>query len=205
MASGEPTFRPIFGAEWSSMPVVLRKHYANRPFSHDVVVAEGVMQVETSWLMRLLAPALRLLGAFPPFAGSNIPVKVTFRSEPDSQDFILDREFAFPERGTFRFRSSMEPCGGNEVIEWMRGGIGWRSAISFADHRVRLSHRGYAIRLFGRHVRLPLEAFIGRGEAWEEALDAERFAMAMTIRHPIFGNLYGYSGTFTVREMSLDA
>ena len=199
-----PIFRNIFGADWDRLSPVFRQHYANRPFSRDEVVVEGMMDVELSWLARLLSPLLRLSGALVPIAGRNIPVTVTFRSEPGKGAFILDREFRFPGRKPYHFRSAMLPAGGSEVIEWMPIGLGWRAAFSSADGQVRLDHRGYALRCFGRAIPIPLEWLFGRGEAWERAIDDTRFAMAMTIRHPLFGMLYGYSGTFRIRETRLD-
>lgn len=204
MSAHPSIFRQIFGEAWERLPAVFLLHYANRPFCRDVVVVEGVMAVETSLIVRLLAPVLRLSGALVPLAGRDIPVTVAFRSEPASQVFRLDREFRFPGRRPYHFRSRMMPAGGNEVIEWMPVGLGWRAAFSFADGRVRLHHRGYALRLFGLAVPLPLHLLLGRGEAEEEALDERSFRMAMTIRHPLFGKVYGYSGTFAVKEVRLD-
>jgi Domain of unknown function (DUF4166) len=162
------------------------------------------MAVELSWLTRLLAPLLRLTGALVPIAGRDIPVTVTFRSEADSAAFCFDREFRFAERDAYRFRSVMVPAGNNEVIEWMPMGLGWRAAFSFVNERVRLDHRGYVLQLFGKVVQVPLEFLLGRGEAWEEALDDSSFRMAMIIRHRLFGHVYGYSGTFRITEMRID-
>ncbi len=67
----------------------------------------------------LLAPLLKLSGALVPIAGRNIPVTVTFRSNPADNGFTLDRSFRFPAREPYHFRSTMVPIGGNEVIEWM--------------------------------------------------------------------------------------
>lgn len=204
MSERAPIFQGIFGAAWGRLPPVFRHHYANRPFSRDMVVVEGLMDVEMSWLMRLLSPLLRLSGALVPIAGRDIPVTVTFRSDLTSAAFIFDRQFRFPGRAPYHFRSVMVPAGGNEVIEWMPIGFGWRAAFVFDKGRVWLKHRGYALRLFGRAIPFPLGFLLGRGEAWEEALDKERFAMAMTIRHPLLGKVYGYNGAFTVREVRLD-
>ena len=191
MSEGASIFRHIFGAGWDQLPPVFRKHYANRPFSCDVVVVEGVMDVELSGMARLFAPLLRISGALVPIEGRDIPVTVTFRSEPDSAAFIFDREFRFPGREPYHFRSAMVPIGGNEVIEWMAIGLGWRAAFSFEQGRVQLEHRGYALRCFGRVIPMPLDWLFGRGHAWERAIENTRFAMAMTIRLRIFGMLYG--------------
>ncbi len=204
MSGRASIFRNIFGASWDQLPPVFREHYANRPFSRDVVVVEGVMDVELSGMARLFAPLLRISGALVPIEGREIPVTVTFRSEPDSAAFIFDREFRFPGREPYHFRSAMVPLGGNEVIEWMAIGFGWRAAFSYAEGQVRLDHRGYALRCFGRVIPMPVEWLFGRGEAWERAIDDTRFAMEMTIRHRLFGMLYGYRGTFRIGEMRLD-
>jgi Domain of unknown function (DUF4166) len=204
MSELAPIFSSIFGASWSQLPPVFRQHYANRAFSRDEVVVEGVMAVEMSWLARLMVPLLRLSGALVPIAGRDIPVVVTFRSDPESAAFCFDREFRFPGREPYHFRSVMIPVGGNEVIEWMAIGLGWRAAFSLAEGRVRLNHRGYALRLFGKAIPMPLEFLLGRGAAWEWALDDTGFSMEMTIRHRLFGKVYGYSGTFRVKEVRLD-
>jgi Domain of unknown function (DUF4166) len=204
MSERDPIFRTIFGAGWTQLPPVFRQHYANRPFSHDEVVVEGVMAVQLSRLARLFAPLLRISGALVPIAGRRIPVTVTFRSEPGSAAFVLDREFRFPGRKPYHFRSAMVPVGGDEVIEWMAIGFGWRAAFSYGEGQVRLDHRGYALRCFGRVIPMPLEWLFGRGEAWERAIDDTRFEMEMTIRHRLFGMLYGYNGTFRIGEMRLD-
>lgn len=204
MSHRPPIFRDIFGKNWDRLPPVMQKHYANRPFSGDRVVVEGTMAVELSWLTRLLAPLLRLSGALVPIAGRDIPVTVTFRSDAASAAFCLDREFRFPGREAYRFRSVMIPMGGDEVIEWMPIGLGWRAAFSWVDEHVRLDHRGYAMRLFGKVLPVPLEFLLGRGEAREQAIDETTFRMSMAIRHRLFGKVYGYSGTFRIKEIRLD-
>jgi hypothetical protein len=199
-----PIFQSIFAESWSRLPPVFLKHYANRAFTRDCVTVEGRMFVETSLLIRLLGPFLRLAGALVPQAGSDIPVTVSFRSEPDSQAFCLEREFRFPARHAYHFRSRMVPNGENEVIEWMRVGIGWRASYSFVNGRIVLAHRGYVFNVFGWMMPLPLEALLGVGHASETALDDERFEMAMEIRHKFFGRVYAYGGIFCIREVNLD-
>ena len=49
-----PIFQSIFGEQWSVLPPVMHKHYANRPRSNDVVTVEGLMKVEVSLFVKLL-------------------------------------------------------------------------------------------------------------------------------------------------------
>ena len=193
-----PIFQSIFGENWHSLPPVFHKHYANRPYTHDRVTVKGRMNVELSLLAKLLAPLMRLSGALVPQGGVDIPVTVHFRSESDSAAFCFDRIFHFPNRKPFHFRSRMVPSGQNEIIEYMPIGIGWKAAFSQEGNRVIMRHRGYACRFFP----LPITWLIGRGDAWEEAIDDNTFHMRMTIRHWLFGVVYAYSGTFTVKEIA---
>jgi len=204
MTNSTPIFQSIFGEQWSELPPVMHKHYANRPYCNDVVTVEGIMKVEVSPFARLLSPLLRITGALVPYAGDNIPVTVHFRSEPNSDVYCFDRIFHFPDKPPYHFRSRMQPVGDSEVIEFMRIGIGWRARYSYDGRKVVMAHRGYAMKLFGKLVHLPLELLLGSGNAEEEALSDSRFRMYMDIRHPLWGKIYAYSGEFTVTEMAFD-
>lgn len=199
--STPPIFQAIFGDQWNQLPAVMHKHYANRPFSEDVVTVEGIMKVELSPLARMLSPLLRLSGALVPYSAENITTTVHFRSEKDTAAFCFDRIFRFPQKPLYHFRSRMIPVGSNEVVEYMPIGIGWHAAFHYDGKRVLLTHRGYRIKLFGKEMRAPLEWLLGKGEAFEEAMDDNRFLMRMDIRHALFGLVYSYSGVFTVSEV----
>ena len=199
-----PIFQPIFGSTWNDLPPVMHKHYANRPFTGNVVIVEGLMKVKIHWLVKLLIPLFAVSKTLVPKAGTNIEVTVKFRSEPNSNIFCFDRKFSFPDGKVYRFFSRMEPVKGNEVIEWTASGLGWRAAYSFENNRVILRHRGYCIKLFGIHMALPFTALFGSANAVEWAVSDNEFAMFMNIKHPLFGELYFYGGAFEIAEMMLD-
>jgi len=200
-----PIFQSIFGKAWKNMPTVMHQHYANRPYTSDIVVVEGIMEVRASRLMQLFAPLLKWSGLLVPYQGRQVPVKVIFRSEPDSRAFCFDREFRFPGRAPVHFRSRMMPLGGNEVIEYMSLGIGWRAGYAFIDDKVVLTHRGYVWRLLGFNIPFPFHWLFGKGYAEEEATGDSSFRMYMDIRHPWFGEVYAYCGEFTVKEVLLES
>ncbi|MBI1275520.1 DUF4166 domain-containing protein [bacterium] len=201
----QPIFQPIFGESWHKMPPVMHQHYANRPYTRDTVVVEGMMNVHASQLMRLFTPLMKAAGMLVPYQGVQVPTTVTFRSEPDSRAFVFDREFRFPGKIPYHFRSRMLPAGGNEVIEHMSVGIGWRAAYKFKDGKVTLTHRGYVWRVLGYNIPIPLHWLFGQGYAEEEATCGSSFRMHMNIRHPWFGVIYAYSGSFDVKEVKLNA
>jgi len=199
-----PIFQAIFGKTWHNLPPVLQKHYANRPHSNDVVVVDGFMNVQVSLFAKILTPFFRLAGALVPYAGDNVPVTVTFRSEIDSDVYCFDRVFNFPDRPAYHFRSRMLPVGGNAVVELMPIGIGWHASYEFDGAKILIKHLGYKIKLGNKLFRLPLEFLLGRGYAEEEALDENNFRMYMEIKHKILGVIYVYKGNFQISAVNLD-
>ena len=189
-------FAPIFGDSWVALPPVFRAHYANRPYSDDLTIVRGKMHVRLSPWVRMVSPLLRLTRTLVPKAGEDVAVTVKFCSERDSDVFRFEREFVFGDGECHRFISRMQPVGGNEVIEWTGSGIGWHAAYSHTAGKVILSHLGYRLKLFGRMFSLPSRWLFGEAEAHETAIDAITFAMEMRIRHPLFGEIYGYGGRF---------
>lgn len=200
----QPTFRPIFGNTWDDLPPVMLKHYANRPFTNDVVIVEGLMEVKIHWLVKLFAPLFAISKTLVPRAGKDVKISVSFKSQPDSNLFCFEREFSFDDGKVYQFSSRMQPIGGNEVVEWTASGLGWWATYSFENDQVILRHRGYCIRIFGKRIALPLTPLFGSANAHEWTISDNEFGMIMNIKHPLFGEFYSYGGTFEIAEMRLD-
>lgn len=202
--SHSPIFADVFADQWEKLPPVLRTHYANRPYSHDRVTVEGHLDIHIHPLLKPLAPLMALMGMLTPWTGKAVPCTVQFRSQPDGNAFIFDRRFHFTGHKSYQFRSELLAKSPHEVMEVMRCGVGWRCGYALERNRVVLTHKGYALRWFGLEIPLPGAGLIvGRGEAWEEATSDNTFSMYMALRHPLFGPLYHYSGTFKVVEIAL--
>lgn len=194
----DPIFKAVFGDDWGKLPSVFHRHYANRSFHDDTVTVDGMMTVESSPMGRLLNPLFRLTRTLVPYEGNDVPATVHFISKSHSAAFGFERIFYFPGKPPYHFRSSMFHIKDQEVIEVMRFGLGWRMIYHWDGQKIILRHKGYAIRLFGSLIPLPLEFFIGRGYAEEIPADDQTFSMMMEIRHPLWGKVFGYSGIFKV-------
>lgn len=194
----EPVFRPIFGAAWDDLPPVIKKHYANRPYTGDETLAEGKLDISCAGHIRLLAPVLRLLGSAPPFNEKAVPVSVRFESSPDTMEFCFNRVFHFRGKPPYRFRSRMVQVAGGEVVEIMRFGLCWRMDYLWDGKRVILRHKGYALRIFGLLMPLPLTFVLGRCDAEEWAVDDDTFGMRAAITHFRLGKVYEYTGLFRI-------
>lgn len=196
----EPTFKPIFGDAWDDLPPVIKKHYANRPYTNDKVTVEGHLDVSCAKHMSLLAPVFWLLGTVPPINEKAVPVTVHFESKPDTKEFCFNRIFHFKDRKPYEFRSRMIQTKGNEVIEVMRFGISWRMNYLWEGGKVILRHKGYALKAFGHFIPLPITWLLGRGDAEEWAVGDDTFDMCATITHPWLGKVYEYKGQFKAQD-----
>jgi len=197
----QPIFQPIFGDAWAQMPAIMHKHYCNRPYSDDSTVVEGSLDVMCAGPIKLFAPLFWLMGGIPPANERNVPVRVVFQSDRHNKALQFKREFNFRQRKPYRFRSRMIQNKGNEVIELMKYGLGWRMQVIYDDNRVKLLHKGYVLHLFGHFLPLPLTLLLGAGNAEEAAIDENTFAMSVNITHPWWGKIYQYNGQFRIVSM----
>lgn len=193
-----PTFKSIFGEDWNSLPPVMKKHYANRPYSDEVTTVEGVLDVFCKPPLLWLSPLMKLLGQIPTFNEDNVPVTVRFESDLNSKAFHFNRSFNFLNRKPYVFHSRMLQIKDNEVVEIMRFGLGWKMQYSWDGEKVILAHKGYVIQLFGHLIPLPLTMLMGAGNAAEYPVDDKTFDMEVSIAHPWWGEMYGYKGRFEV-------
>ncbi len=195
-----PIFSEVFGSDWENLPPVMQKHYANRPYSDDRTTVKGEMNVSFNRFFTLLAPLSRATASLVPKAGKNIPTIVHFDSETDTFAFCFNRIFHFADDDIFHFNTRMLHLGGNEMLDITSLGLSWHCSYSWQDNHVKMKHIGYKWRILGLNIPIPLTLLIGACEAEEHCLSDDIFAMKMTITHPLWGETYSYSGTFTVTE-----
>jgi len=196
----QPIFHPVFAKDWEGLPPVIKKHYAVRPYCENRVVVEGVLEVQTKGVMKLLAPFYRILGGVPMVSEAQVPVIVNFAGHINSRAFHFNRLFHFHHHKPYSFRSRMLQLEGNRVVEIMRFGICWLTRYEWRDNKVFLRHDAYALHWLGHFIPLPLHWLIGKGDAEEWAVDEDQFDMQVVITHPLFGEMYFYRGRFRVVE-----
>lgn len=196
----EPTFKSVFGEAWDDLPPVMHKHYANHPYTDDITTVEGILDVMCAGPIKLFAPLFWLMGGVPPHNEKNVPVTVHFESNKESKEFRFNRVFHFKQRGAYSFQSRMIQTTGNEIIEIMRFGLGWRMNYCWEDNCVKLKHKGYVLTLFGHFIPVPLTFLLGAGNAEETAVDDNSFDMHVEITHPWWGKIYEYKGRFNIKE-----
>lgn len=194
----EPIFKSIFGDQWNKLPPVMKRHYANRPYTQDLTTVNGVLDVLCRPPLLYISPLMKLLGQIPTRNETNVPVTVHFQSDLNSKSFYFNRIFNFTTGKPYKFQSRMVQIKDDEVIEMMRFGLGWKLQYAWDGEKVILSHKGYALELFGHLVPLPLTIIMGAGYAEERPVDDNTFDMETHITHPWWGKIYEYKGRFEV-------
>ncbi len=192
--SDTPIFQSVFGADWDKLPIVLRAHYANRPYSNDVVSVTGKMRIEATGVFRLLMPVFKIFKILVPYCGEDIPVRVDYRSDMQSRKFSYYRVFDIGGK-SYQFQSYMLPQENNVVIEIMRFGLGWRMKYVYSDGKINMQFVGYIWKCFGVLVPLPFALLMGKVYLEEEAVTEDIFRMNMVMTHSLFGK-YIYAGEF---------
>ena len=120
-------FKAVFGSDWERLPIVFQKRYMHHPYSNDQFTVEGTMDIYLSKWMLFFAPIFKLFRTLVPYQGKAVPVVVNFHSQTDSDGVYLDRTFYFPGKKPYSFNSCMRVIKGNDVVERMSLGLGWRS------------------------------------------------------------------------------
>lgn len=195
----QPTFKAVFGDMWEKVPPVIRTRYANRPYSNDKITVKGEMDITYSPIIRVLLPALKLFGALMPYDGKNIPATIHFHSEPDSNAFCFDRIMHYPYGQDGRFQSKMYPYKNNQVLEYIRFGIGLKLKYEYdGKDTVYLTHQGYFWKIFGILIPMPFSLIFGKAFGEEIAIDDNSFKMKAGARHFLFGTTFQYKGKFKI-------
>jgi hypothetical protein len=189
-------FQLVLGDDWNDLGAIIQNHYYLKPESSDYICVSGEMtEIKHSLAAKLLIPFGVLFGAVVPFQGKNVAIDVHYNSNPENSNIYWDRDFKF-KRGSFHFKSHMEPVKLNEVIEFVRFGIGIRLAVTVEDQALVFRDIGYIWRVFGYDLPIPGRWLMGKVYVEERPIDDQSFSMKMTLIHPLIGSLFEYRGKF---------
>ncbi len=182
---------------------MVRKHYGLRSKSNDEIELQGTMSVYYPLAAFLLLAPARLFGGPVLLREDNIPVRVKNSSQPQNKAMHWHRSFKIPGRTRpIIFKSSMEYAGGNEIIETIgtnpRFGMGIKMAIRQEQGAIIYESTDYLLKLGALRLPLPGHMLLGRAWVEEKEIDNQHIALKFTIKHPLWGRIYAYSGTFSL-------
>jgi hypothetical protein len=180
------------GADWERLPPALQAHY--RPGTN---VDAGHLDIEfPRWMLPVLT-LLQAFGALVNRSGTRLPTTVEKRVVGDRQ--VWKRRIAYPGGRAGCFDSFWVAAGGNELIEYVNPLLGLQMAVSVDGARLRYRGIRFVVRIGRWRLPIPEWLALGHTEIVEEAIDETRFAMDFRLRHPMFGQVFRYSGVFETR------
>src|SRR3989442_1386710 len=97
MSDTQPIYKSVFGDQWETLPQVLKKRYSNRPYSNDMLIVKGKLNIYFSKILIFVLPILRSFKVLAPYQGKDIPVIVKLRGKSDLSGLYFDRMFYYPE------------------------------------------------------------------------------------------------------------
>ena len=189
----KPLFEQALGSSWQQLHPTVRRHYDLK--SGDELLLEGTMSevFHSMWVKPFILFG-RLFGALVPYRDSNVPVEVHNLCQPGSNALHFRRIFFFPNRKPYPFVSRMEHLSGNEIVEFVRLGLGIRMKVSVSDGALHYATNGYLWRLGLLRLTLPDWLFFGSGVITERGVSDDEVELEFTLTHPLFGKSFRYAG-----------
>lgn len=177
------------GDDWHKLPPALQAHYR-----FGSTTDTGHMDIEYPRRMQGLLSVLRLVGALVNRDGKRIATTVHKSVVNDRQ--YWRRTIVYPDGKTICFNSFWVAADDGHLIEFVNPLLGLQMAPYVVDNQ--LHYRGIRFVLKLGPLRLPIPEWLALGHTTivEKAIDEQHFEMDFRLTHPLFGQLFRYSGKF---------
>jgi len=194
------------GEDWMTLHPVLRQHYGIVPGSDRQLLMTGTMtHIDHSLFAKLLLLPGRIFGALIPYRGTDIPATVrNWTTTTDPQSMFWRRRFQFPQGREAIFASRMAHIDADEIIEYVRFGLGIRMRLSVVHGALVYRSNGYQWDIGRFRLRFPDWLALGTGEIRETGLTDSIFEMSFVMHHPLFGRTFSYAGHFELSQVADD-
>lgn len=202
----QPVIKNALGENWENLSDIVKQHYDITPGKPSNMVIKGIMdEVYHPPIAKLFLLPGRIFGALVPYKGKNIPTEVKNWTTAENQAAMFwYRTLVFPNKAPVIFKSRMEHIKDNEIIEYVRFGMGIRMAMSEKDGALIFKSIGYVWKIGGIKIPIPTWAILGDAEIIEKAMPDNRFYIDFNMIHPVFGKTFSYSGIYSIASRDND-
>lgn len=191
----KPVICQALGSDWEKLHPAVRRHYNISADGTSRLQLVGTMyEVDHATAIKPFVWAAQLFGALLPYRGKNVPVTVENSALEGRNTLFWLRCFHFPGQEPFYFRSRMETLRENEIVEYVRFNLGIRMAMEEKAGTLCYSSQGYQWNIGPLKLHIPDWLLLGKAEIIERGIDDETIELDFTIRHPLFGKTFTYSG-----------
>ncbi len=192
----QPVIRRALGESWDTLHTAVRRHY-NLPCGElQEIKLHGRMEMDHCTAVKPLLIIGRLFGALPASRGHD--VEVTVHNHGDARSLHFYRCFFFPGKSPLVFKSRMQHLANNEIVEFVRFGMGITMRLTVVEGRLRYTGNGYLWRLGPLKLRISDWLLLGKAVIEEFGIDDNTIGLSFDIHHPLWGKTFSYRGHFTL-------
>lgn len=198
----QPVIQKALGNNWDDLAETVKQHYDITPGEASNMTIKGVMdEVYHSPIAKLFLLPGRIFGALVPYKGKNIPTEVkNWTTSDNNAAMFWHRTLEFPNKAPVIFKSRMEYVKDDEIIEYVRYGMGIRMRVSVKNNALIFKSIGYVWKLAGIKIPIPTWAILGDAEIIERAISDDEFFIDFNMTHPLFGRTFSYSGLYSIEK-----
>ncbi|GLK57632.1 hypothetical protein JOD31_003405 [Methylopila capsulata] len=192
-------FRALLGAaEWERLPADVRRRFSKRLSGSAAATYVGrITELRMNRAGRILSQALRLIGApLPVCLDTDVASVVTVTEDGATGGQVWTRLYA--KRGGFPqvIHSAKRFAGPTGLEEYVGYGVAMPLRLSVEDGALTFRSAGYTLRLGRFRVALPGWLSPGALTVTHRETGAGAFEFALSLRHPLFGELLRQSGRY---------
>ena len=179
--------------QWFQLPKSLQANYENNEDGKNI--AEGNLTVNYPNFMQLPLNALRLMGALLNQKGKNLPTTVERKMQGEHQ--YWHRTICFPNGKEIHFKSLFvykEKT--KEFIEYTNRFLGLKMKVHVENKQLFYESCGYVLKLGSFLLPIPESLSLGHASIIETAVNDTIFNMDFRLKHPLFGEIFSYTGQF---------
>ena len=179
-------------AEWQGLPAAIRRRFGKRLTAGMSVAYQGrVVSMRMSFLGRILAQAVRMIGAPLPYDTSSVdqPAVVTVTEDIAGEGQFWVRQYGrgagFPQV----VHSSKRFAGPTGLEEYVGYGVGMALNVCVENNDLLFKSDHYFLQVFGRRIRLPRLLSPGALVIGHHDQGNGQFRFSLDLTHRLFGEL----------------
>ena len=185
----ESIIKQALGSQWQELPPALQAHYL-----YDENKDVGTLDIDYPGWMQIFLNILHWFGALLNQRGTSLQTTVSKHMEGDRQ--YWKRAITLPDGNIIYFSSTWVYAGNNQLIEYVNPVMGICMAVHVEEGKLYYEGQHFIFKLFGLSIPLPEWLLLGHTHIVETAEDEKHFSMDFRMLHPMFGEIYRYSGKF---------
>jgi len=177
--------------QWAKLPVTVRRRFERKALAGAAITYAGeVVECRMTIAGWLLAQAARLIGAPLPLGrDTGVPATVCITEDRAGNGQYWSRNYGRAQGFPQVIQSAKRFAGPTGLEEYLGHGIGIALRLTTEDNALLFVGDHYFLRLFGVRLRWPRWLAPGQLVIRHQDIGGGRFAFALDLVHPWFGEL----------------